>query len=228
MMFALAHAFGATGRAPALAWASGYTLFDDFARPDGALGTARSGHVWSLVPTNGAARQTPVISNQTLICPDRPPATGAGSTASYWLADVGVTATKVRAWISFSPGANNSSATLILTSTNDTSTIDYIVVAGSVHVVFSNHQATMGFYVGNVLTNLTTFNYADMLKDGTVYEVGFDLAGDTMTLYGPNGETTTRTDSRFVTYAGRYVTYEHFWATSPADCKPIFHRVAAK
>lgn len=210
-------------------WANGFNFYDDFQRPDGAIGVARSGQTWQQVVANGASRVLATISNRTLVAPNRPDV-GSGSTAAYSVIDFGAgkSVSRIRCRGSWQPNdVDNPAVTIVLTPTFNAADANYITAGDAIHIVFTSTQGNVTFYESGVPTSLTAFNYADPAKDGTQYNFGYDIAGDVATFYGPTGDSTTRTDSRFASIGKRYATWEQFWASSPATCKTVIHRAMA-
>jgi len=212
-------------------WSFASMFWDDFNRADGAIGTSGSGKLWQQVSANGDARVLASIQSNKLVAADR--ATGSGPTASYSVINLNRNITSMRAKIDFSPDASGEPAVaLIITPTLTLDSIDYILgrngEPGSIHAVFTRIEAKVGFYSGDILSELATFNYSDMVKAAGPYDVGLDVVGDTCTLFGPYGQSAIRVDSRFIAFAGSYGTWEHFWSSSPISCKPRFYRVWAR
>ncbi|SEQ53409.1 hypothetical protein SAMN05428969_3411 [Devosia sp. YR412] len=210
--------------------------WDDFDRVDGAIGVSGSGHTWQQLnqtASAGGSRVRAVISGKKLIAPDAPVhATNnpSGVTAAYSVLDLGRLVTKIRARISFGPGADGGNMTMAITKTLTLGSPSYITTDGALHWVWKSTSLDIGFFPagGGSQQFLTGFNYSDMAKDGTEYEVGADLEDDTVIFYGPDGTTTTRTDPRFADLAGQYATWEHFWLALPSqNCRSTIHRIAA-
>jgi hypothetical protein len=213
-------------------WAD-LAFYDDFARADGSLGKAPTGQTWREVsPTAqaGGPRVLPFISGQALVAPDAPVSdiNPTGITASYAAIDLGHDVSKVRARISFGPGAGNGNVTTIITRSVSTGGISHIVRDGAIHITWTVDGATIGFFDNGRIDYLYGYNYDNMATDGTQYDIGFDLHGDTVLFHGPDGTVTIRTDPRFETYLGRYVTFEHNWSALPdQSARSTIHRAGA-
>jgi hypothetical protein len=210
---AYARAWLAHGAAP-LAW-------DNFDRADGAIGSAASGHTWSKIPADGAVKVEAAISGKKLVATD----SGQPTTASYSAVDIGQNISRVRARVSFS-NATSGGAVALIVSPALSGVITYITDA-SIHVVFKDTSVDVGFFQAGVLTNIKTIKYPQpMLRDAaTVYEIGYDLSGNTALIYIPNSPPIRVTDSRFASLIGRYFTVEHFWSTG--QCQASIHEALA-
>lgn len=194
-------------------------LFDDFDRADGAIGTAWTGQAWSVVPAT-TTRVTPLISGGKLVAAD----SGQSQTAAYIGVDMGAPVKEMRALISFAAGISGGSAVLIATAGGVT--VDAIT-AGSIHIVFADTVVNVDVFETGVLTTIKTLAYpAACAQDGTVYQVGWQIDGDTLTLFLPGGSLATITDSRFAQQNGAFAIFEHYWLTG--RCHSTFHAVNAK
>jgi hypothetical protein len=200
------------------------TFYDSFDRADGVIGVAPSGHTYTTV-ANGGDKVTPYVDSGLLVCDH----SGGTNTAAYSVIDLEAQPTKIRALVSYAESGTSGSIALVSSATFDASGVDYIVVDGSIHPVWTATQVNVGIYVGSVLTSIAIITYpAPMVMDGTIYEIGYDLDLDTSTMYVviPNSPPIPLQDSRFTQYAGRYQTYEHF-ASSQSLILPRFHHVEA-
>jgi hypothetical protein len=189
-------------------------FWDSFDRADNAdLGAAPTGQTWAKLPGNGAARVTASIVGKTLVASD----SGTSTTAAYSTVLLRQPAKRVRARVSFASGTSGGGAALILTKTLDTTSIvDWIVLDGSVHVVFNDTQVLVGLYLDNGsgvsdFFTLDTITYpTPMLRDGTSYEIGYDLDGNEITLFAPSMAPVKLQHPRFLALAGPYVTFQHY------------------
>lgn len=213
---AYAKAVIAAGATP-LAW-------DNFDRANGVAGSLPTLQPWVSVPGNGGVRVVAAISSGALVATD----SGQSTTAAYTVVDLGKNAGRVRARVAFGSGTTGGGAGLIVTASPPptTSVVTYITVDGSIHIIFTDASVIVGFYQNSVNTTIATLTYPKAcLLDGTEYEFGYDLSGESATFYIPNSAPITLTDSRFSTLNGHYVTYEHFWATG--QCQPKFLGIEA-
>jgi len=213
---AYAKAVSAAGAKP-LAW-------DNFDRANGVAGSLPTLQPWVSVPGNGGVRVVAAISSGALVATD----SGQSTTAAYTVVDLGKNAERIRARIAFGSGTTGGGAGLIVTASPPptTSVVTYITVDGSIHIIFTDASVIVGFYQNSVNTTIATLTYPEAcLLDGTEYEFGYDLSGESATFYIPNSAPITLTDSRFSTLNGHYVTYEHFWATG--QCQPKFLGIEA-
>jgi hypothetical protein len=209
---------------PAWATQDGLSHWDHFLRPDGPIGVAPSGQLYTQVTETasfGSSRTLGVISGNRFVAPD----SGSSVTAAYTAIDLGKFVARMRARISWLPGTvGDGAAVLIVTNTIRVNDINHIIADGSIHLSFKDNETTIGFFVDNAITYIAGLAHPTMLKDGTQYDIGFDLIHNTCRVFVGSSQV-TRTDNRFLTYAGRFATYEHFWSAGGAQ--PVFHRIGA-
>lgn len=207
---------------------------DNFDRADTSpsanqLGNAPSGHAWLQLPANGGARVLAFISGKRMTAND----SGQSTTAAYPAMQLRQPGKGLRARISFGSGTTGSGAALILTRNPppNTSVVDYIVLLGAVHIVFTDTQISVGLYFDNGsgasdFFVLDTINYPTALaRDGTIYEVGYDLNGNEITLYAPSMAPVKLTHPRILQFAGPYATFEPYWSSGQSPVR--FHEVNA-
>jgi hypothetical protein len=153
------------------------------------------------------------IKNCRLVCNN-----GAGVvTAKYAGVDFGTNAniTMMRAKVIFNVGSDGATVALINNATGCT-TIEQIV-AGSLHIVFTDTHLSLGLYqnsVNNVVYNYTYSN--PCLKDGsTEYEFGWviDKSTNTITFWTPDGYKTYQDSGDMVALMGQYCILEHYFNT---------------
>lgn len=199
--------------------------WDNFDKPDGAIGLSKGGQAWAQVAASGVV-VTATVSGKTLVAAD----SGYANTASYSALDVGQNVSKVRAKVSWGAGTDGGIAALIITSRLNTNNVQHITAAdggaGSIHISFTNSRANISFFENGNLSDLLIPVYPGaMAQDGTVYDIGYDLSGSTATFYLPGMAPLVLTDPRFASLTGRYVTFEHYWSTG--QCRPVFHLAMA-
>lgn len=197
-------------------------IHDTFARADGAPGTADSGQAWQF-PTIEAGVVAPVISGNKLVASaDLSP----GTTACYSGLALDAPAKEMRAKISFAAGAAFGSAVLIA-NPHGLSSVQNIR-DDSLHIVFGDTRVDFGVFVGGVYsTSAGNVNYgAALAHDGTVYEIGWSISGDTVTVRLPDGTTTSKTDPRFSACNGKYCTFETFFGAGL--CQAQFSYASAR
>lgn len=197
-------------------------VYDDFDRADGAIGEAWTGQPWVQV----AAGSNPAVVEATiaggvLVAAE----SGHTATAAYNGIDMGATATELRASMSFGAGADGGAVALI-TNPNGLATVPNITQK-SIHIVFTNRGIDIGFWEAGVYFIPRTYTYeTGCLKDGTVYDIGWAIEGETIRLQLPTGSIVEFTDPRVATHGGRYATFEHYW--TPGQCPPSIHAAFAR
>lgn len=124
----------------------------------------------------------------------------------------GILPSGMSAKVIWSNGIYSASNVTLISNPNGLSTVENIT-DGSVHLSFDIYKAVVSVFINSVNTIIQTINYnAQCLKDGmTVYNIGWSISGDTLTVNCPDGTQHTVTDSRFQTYLGRYCTLEQYW-----------------
>jgi hypothetical protein len=200
------------------------TAWDNFDRADGAPLALPSGQTWLALNQGGGVTVTQAaISGKTLITAD----SALPSTAAYSALYAGRPITRMRARVSWLPGVSgNGSAGLICTKNWSSTDIGYISNLGSLHIIFTDQRVDVGIYVGNVLTILRAIRFPTaMALDGTIYEIGWDRDGNTITIRAPKLPLISVTDPQIGLYAGPVATFEHYWLTGA--CRPVFRLIEA-
>ena len=97
------------------------------------------------------------------------------------------------------------------------------ITNGSVHLSFSPSNCTVSLFINRVGINLKVISYdRTCLLDGkTVYEFGYEISGNDIIVYTPDGKITTVTDERVPEYKGRYCTFEYYWEKYD-KARPVF------
>lgn len=197
-------------------------VYDDFDRADGAIGDAWTGQPWVQVPAGvspGVIQAT--ISGGALVAA----ASAHSAHAAYNGIDMIGDVREMRASKSFGAGTNGGAVALIANPAGLTSIAN--ITAKSIHIVFTNVSVDVGFFENNAYDIEHTFNYeAACLTDGTVYDFGWRIEGETMFLMLPTGSIMRVTDPRIATFGGRYATFEHYWVTG--QCVPKIHAAFAR
>ncbi len=108
-------------------------------------------------------------------------------------------------------GTSGSAAGLIVSDRNP------IDLTGSnathlIHIIYSDTSWSFGTFTSGTLTYLGSGYYAAPLTcDGvTRYPCGYQISGNTITMYLPDGTQQRFTNSLIGTYNGRYVTFENY------------------
>jgi hypothetical protein len=111
------------------------------------------------------------------------------------------------------PGASTADSTIALISS-----LDFNLIFNMVHCIFNQHTMTLQKRIanGSFVTVAGPFTYpTPAASDGTLYGIsvtyGTNAAGaftGTVTMTGPDGSTLSATDPDFITYAGKWCTWE--------------------
>jgi hypothetical protein len=211
-----------TVRAPAAG------LFDDFDRPDGAIGAPPTGQIYvqadpwpggPVLPQNFAT-----ILNRRLVTVDN----GAAFIASYNGVELQAPPQKFFAAVTFTPGVRGTGNATLVTQSNGLRTVSDIL-DGSIHIGFLDHAVQVQKFDRRVFTQLQHFNYATPVAlDGvTIYNVGWRIVGNKMFLLKPDGTFVEYEDAALVALAGKYAIYESFWR-GVTSSHSVFAAVAAQ
>ena len=134
----------------------------------------------------------------------------SGVVAKYVKVDMGANIKELCArvkWVHCTSDDIDGSVALVITNLDTRYPVEDIT-KGSIHLVFSCDGLSVGIYAE---TNdiIARFGYSKLVPN-TEYDIGFKVAGSTLTITLPNGDTQTVTDSRIATYWGKYAIWEHF------------------
>ena len=79
-----------------------------------------------------------------------------------------------------------------------------------VHINMSRNICYVGYFDSKKLTNTKVINYS--VEEGVEVVVGFDIdtSTNTITVYLPNGQTYTETNTKYTECAGEYAMWEHY------------------
>lgn len=131
--------------------------------------------------------------------------------AKYTFADLGGNCSKIRANVKFIGDAN-------ITCVSTKNGMHYIsdITSGSIHISFLPTVTYVGFYNRPTFDPqqiVDTYTYPNVLDrtGGTEYTVGFDVSGNDLTVYFPDGTTRSYTNENFGIVNGRYVCWEHYY-----------------
>lgn len=134
-------------------------------------------------------------------------------TALYTGIDLGTgnRSKKVKCKVIFYHQKTNSPIICLISNPNGIKSV-LNIINGSIHVCFGVSSYHIDFWENNVYhQRIFEGSYTPCTVDDTTeYEFGYELNGDTITLYLPDNTTVSHTDTRFNTYNGRYVIYEHY------------------
>jgi hypothetical protein len=153
------------------------------------------------------------------------------SGASYYRTTnaLGATVTEIGGRFTFTPGSAtrtaNGSAVLGI-SDGPMSITGGITVNMSCHALFYKEGWSYGVWTSGVgFVVLTGATYlVPLVDDGlTEYEAYVQISGSTATIYSPDGNKTSVTDSRINTYAGQYVFFETYRPAATDDHDRFSH-----
>ena len=143
------------------------------------------------------------IKNRELICNNNF-ANGAGTVAKYTCVDLKENSKKVMCKAKF---IGETSIALISMKNGYRKVED--VTNKSIHVVFGKTSALVGYFVDNILTDVENVQYAQ-LTDDIEYSFGYELNGDNLTVYLPDGTNRVFNNSNWQQCNGQYVCWEHY------------------
>lgn len=93
------------------------------------------------------------------------------------------------------------------------------VTNSSIHVTFVANGCSVGYFDNKALTNIRNISW-DGDYIGKEVTIGFEISGNTITVYLPNGNTLTETNEKLVSCGGKYALWEHYIG---GLSKRIFH-----
>jgi hypothetical protein len=197
---------------------------DDFSSETADLRISASGHRWSVLPANGSVRVLPVIDKGFMTAED----SGLSLTAAYAAINLGKTAKRVRATVSFAAGRVGGGAAIILTRTlRETSDIGHIVKDGSVHVVFTSTKVLIGLFKDYDFQIVKVLRLPRKMRGSlTPRAVGYDVEEDVLRIRVSGCQPVELKHFRIRELSGPYVTFEAYWASG--QCRAQFHSVAAQ
>ena len=83
------------------------------------------------------------------------------------------------------------------------------VTNSSIHVTFGANGCSVGYFDNKALTNIRNLSWGgDYI--GKEVTIGFEISGNTITVYLPNGNTLTETNEKLVSCGGKYALWEHY------------------
>lgn len=93
------------------------------------------------------------------------------------------------------------------------------VTKRSIHITFNANGCSVGYFDNAVLTNIKNTGWeGDYI--GKEVTIGFEISGNVITVYLPNGNTLTVTNEKLISCGGKYVLWEHYMGGLN---KRIFH-----
>lgn len=93
------------------------------------------------------------------------------------------------------------------------------VTKRSIHVTFSANGCSVGYFDNKALTNIKNISW-DGDYIGKEVTIGFEISGNVITVYLPNGNTLTVTNEKLISCGGKYASWEHYMGGLN---KRIFH-----
>ena len=134
--------------------------------------------------------------------------------AQYTVAKMGNTVNKIMLKCIFD---TNTTIAIITEPNGMTNVTD--VTNRSIHVTFSANGCSVGYFDNKALTNIKNISW-DGDYIGKEVTIGFEISGNTITVYLANGNTLTVTNEKLVSCGGKYASWEHYIG---ALNKRIFH-----
>lgn len=164
------------------------------------------------------------IYNNRLFATD----SGKSTTAKYATATLSDKPNKMMAKVIFTSGRIEGSFDLISNPNGTDGAND--ICKSSIHIVFMANCVQIGVWIteNNVrkLKILSAPTYSISQDGKTEYTIGWELNGNVLTVYKPDGTTYKETNDLFISNNGKYVTYEHYWSGSE-KCRTIATRIEA-
>ena len=155
------------------------------------------------------------IKNRELICNNNF-ANSAGTVAKYTCVDLKENSKKVMCKAKF---IGETSIALISMKNGYRKVED--VTNKSIHVVFGKTSVLVGYFVDNILTDVENVQYAQ-LTDNIEYSFGYELNGDNLTVYLPDGRNKVFNNSNWQQCNGQYVCWEHYTMNATTTNKNAF------
>lgn len=134
--------------------------------------------------------------------------------AQYTVAKMGNTVNKIMLKGIFD---TNTTIAIITEPNGMTNVTD--VTNKSIHVTFSASGCSVGYFDNKALTNIKNISW-DGDYIGKEVTIGFEISGNVITVYLPNGNTLTVTNEKLISCGGKYALWEHYMGGLN---KRIFH-----
>lgn len=152
------------------------------------------------------------ILNKKLVANDTSGASDVS--AQYTVAKMGNTVNKIMLKGIFD---TNTTIAIITEPNGMTNVTD--VTNRSIHVTFSANGCSVGYFDNKALTNIKNISW-DGDYIGKEVTIGFEISGNLITVYLPNGNTLTVTNEKLISCGGKYALWEHYMGGLN---KRIFH-----
>lgn len=152
------------------------------------------------------------ILNKKLVANDTSGASDVS--AQYTVAKMGNTVNKIMLKGIFD---TNTTIAIITEPNGMTNVTD--VTNRSIHATFSANGCSVGYFDNKALTNIKNISW-DGDYIGKEVTIGFEISGNLITVYLPNGNTLTVTNEKLISCGGKYALWEHYMGGLN---KRIFH-----
>lgn len=134
--------------------------------------------------------------------------------AQYTVAKMGNTVNKIMLKGIFD---TNTTIAIITEPNGMTNVTD--VTNRSIHITFGANGCSVGYFDNKALTNIKNISW-DGDYIGKEVTIGFEISGNAITVYLPNGNTLTVTNEKLISCGGKYALWEHYMGGLN---KRIFH-----
>lgn len=134
--------------------------------------------------------------------------------AQYTVAKMGNTVNKIML-----KGIFDTNTTIAIATEPNGMTNVTDVTKRSIHVTFSASGCSVGYFDNKALTNIKNISW-DGDYIGKEVTIGFEISGNVITVYLPNGNTLTVTNEKLISCGGKYASWEHYMGGLN---KRIFH-----
>lgn len=134
--------------------------------------------------------------------------------AQYTVAKMGNTVNKIML-----KGIFDTNTTIAIVTEPNGMTNVTDVTKRSIHVTFSASGCSVGYFDNKALTNIKNISW-DGDYIGKEVTIGFEISGNVITVYLPNGNTLTVTNEKLISCGGKYALWEHYMGGLN---KRIFH-----
>lgn len=154
------------------------------------------------VYTNMSTFKNAYILNKKLVANDTSGTSDVS--AQYTVAKMGNTVNKIML-----KGIFDTNTTIaIITEPNGMTNVTDITNR-SIHVTFGANGCSVGYFDNKALTNIKNISW-DGDYIGKEVTIGFEISGNAITVYLPNGNTLTVTNEKLISCGGKYASWEHY------------------
>lgn len=124
--------------------------------------------------------------------------------AQYTVAKMGNTVNKIML-----KGIFDTNTTIVIITEPNGMTNVTDVTNRAIHVTFSANGCSVGYFDNKALTNIKNISW-DGDYIGKEVTIGFEISGNIITVYLPNGNTLTVTNEKLISCGGKYALWEHY------------------